>query len=349
VKNIAVIPGEVKLPTTFKKAIDKMGKRKKGTDIVAHTYKKTNLPDKEKKAQRLFLCGKTVIYAENPTGREPIQIGSIRCGIRLCPSCSWIRSNKIFQSVHRIITASDFAGKEFIFLTLTVRNCRGDSLEGEIKRLLSAWQKLTENKNTGFRKSFLGTFRALEVNYSWLRRDYHPHLHVMAAVEPDYFKKSNKNYISQKALRKMWRDACGLDYDPRCSIKKVYSTTEKQVAEVAKYTVKSVDYLNRPNVIEVLDPALRSKRLIAYGGLFKSVRARLALPNEDCLDDIPPAATEELLSNPYIRKIILEWNIGLKTYEIKLFEPSNDPDEWLRPDRIAAEILKMQANEYMRR
>ena len=339
-KNLIVYAEKVKLNSLEKKTIGKIAVKKKGSDIVAFTYKKTDLWDKDKKANRLFNCGKTVVYAKNPTGENPIPVAAMRCGIRLCPSCSWIRAHKIFQNVYDIISASEFAGKKIIFLTLTVKNCKGKNLDSEINRLMSAWQKLTANARQPFRKSFLGTFRALEVTYNPLAKTYHPHLHAMAVVEPDYFRKSNKNYISQPRLRELWRTACGLDYLPQCRIEKVRDTSKKQVAEVAKYTVKSADYLNRPQVIEVLDPALRGKRLVAYGGLFKSVKARLSLPDEDDLDELPRLTVEEILRNPYVEKIVLEWQMG--RYHVSIMQPPADPAEWLDPGRLAAEVVRRQ-------
>jgi plasmid rolling circle replication initiator protein Rep len=254
-----------------------------------------------------------LVYTENPAGGDPIPLSAMRCGLRLCPSCSWIRAHRIFENVYNVITTRDFNGKQFIFLTLTVKNCGGEFLESEIKRLLSAWNKLTkDDRHDGFAKSFDGTFRALEVTYNKLTKTYHPHLHAMAAVGPGYFRKSNKNYIGQARLQKLWRDACGLDYLPQCRIQRVKNTTGKQVAEVAKYTVKSADYISRPEVVQVLDPALHRKRLIAYGGLFQEVKKRLGLPDEDGPEDFPRQTVEELLRNPYIRKIVFEWNFQHK-------------------------------------
>jgi len=316
-----------------------VARRKKGNEITAFTYEKTNLPDKDKKAFKLRLCGKTLVYAENPAGGEPIQISAMRCGLRLCPSCSWIRAHRIFENIYNVITSHDFVGKQFIFLTLTVKNCRGEFLESEIERLLSAWNKLTKDgRHDGFRKSFDGTFRSLEVTYNKLTKTYHPHIHAMAAVEPSYFRKSNKNYIGQARLRELWRDACGLDYLPQCRIQRVKNTTNKQIAEVAKYTVKSADYISRPEVVQVLDPALHRKRLIAYGGLFREVKKRLDLPDEDRLEEFPRQTVEELMRNPYIRKIIFEWKMG--AYHVSALEPSADPADWLEPGRVAAEVLR---------
>jgi len=331
--------GDVKLP----RKINEIFKHKKGSEITAYTYEKTNLPDKDKKAFKLRLCGKTLIYAENPTGGDPIPLSAVRCGLRLCPSCAWIRAHQVFQNVYSVITDPAFAEKKFIFLTLTVKNCRGEFLDSEIKRLFSAWKKIIKNDRQGFARSFSGTFRALEVTYNPMAKTYHPHLHAMAAVGPEYFRKTNPDYISQPKLRELWRDACGLDYLPQCRIERVKNSSHKQVAEVAKYTVKSADYLNRPAVLETLDTALKGKRLIAYGGLFKAVKAKLNLPDEDEVpeSEFPRMTVEELLHNPYIRKIIFEWSEGM--YHVSLMAPSANPADWLKPERLIAEDFRRQA------
>jgi plasmid rolling circle replication initiator protein Rep len=342
-KNIVQITRDVKrrlLPVTAKE-FEKRSKRKKGAEILAFAYGKTNLPEREKKAVKLRLCGKTIGYSEDPHDEKYVLVSVIRCSLRLCPSCSWKRAKQVFQNVYRIITDKEFSEKRFIFLTLTVKNCGGGSLESEIGRLLSAWQKLTANERQAFRRSFAGTFRALEVTYNPLKKKYHPHLHAMAAVDPGYFKKSNPDYISQAGLRELWRKACGLNYPPHCWIERVWNSTKKQVAEVAKYTVKSADYLSRPEVVQVLDPALRNKRLVAYGGLFKTVKAKLNLPDEDDPDGLPRVTVEELLNNPYIQKIIFRWEMG--RYHVSLMEPSADPADWLEPGRLVAEFLRRSA------
>jgi plasmid rolling circle replication initiator protein Rep len=331
----------VKISAPFEHEITNMAKRKKGSEILANVYGRTSLPDRDRKAFRLRLCGKKLVYVDNPAGGDPILISALRCRLRLCPSCSWKRAWQVFENVHSIITHRDFSDKRFIFLTLTVKNCCGKKLESEISRLLSAWNKLTISKrHFGFVRSFAGTFRSLEVTYNKLTGSYHPHLHVLAAVEPGYFRKSNGDYIDQQKLRELWKNACGLDYLPQCRIQRVRGTTRKQVAEVAKYTVKPSDYLSRPAVVETLDTALKRKRLIGYGGLFREVRDLLDLPDEDDLpaSEFPRPTVQELLQNPYIRKIMLQWTLG--AYRISVLRPSNDPAEWLEPGRLAALALR---------
>jgi plasmid rolling circle replication initiator protein Rep len=323
----------VKLVNVFAKKNTK----KRGAEILGFAYEKTKLSDAQKKAHKLRMCGSQLVYGIYEDDSYELLAGYF-CQLRLCPQCSWFRATRIFDNVHRIITQPEFAGKQFIFLTLTVKNCEGEFLESEIKRLLTAWGKLTNIKKSPFRKAFLGTFRALEVTYNKMTKTYHPHLHAMAAVGPGYFRKSNKNYIDQARLRELWRDACGLDYLPQCRIQRVKNATEKQVAEVAKYTVKSADYINRPEVVQVLDPALRRKRLIAYGGLFGEVRKRLNLPDEDKAGpDIPQEKAFAAFMNPCIQKILFEWRMG--TYHVSQIENMTAEGVINAADRLAGEIL----------
>ena len=53
-----------------------------------------------------------------------------------------------------------------------------------------------------------GYVRKLEVTYNAERDDYHPHFHVLIAVNRSYFK-DTKTYISQKEWLNLWRDVTG--------------------------------------------------------------------------------------------------------------------------------------------
>jgi len=341
-KNSVILNAEtVKFLSAVEKKSEKnkVSKNKNNSEILAYAYPKTSLPDREQKAKRLHLCGKSVTVLQSPNSGDPI-FGAYRCGLRLCPSCAFIRARQTFENVYCVITEPEFKNKHFIFLTLTVKNCKAEFLESEIKRILTAWNKLTKNDRQGFARSFSGTFRALEVTYNPLKKNYHPHLHAIAAVDKKYFKKSNPDYISQAKLRELWRGACSLDYLPQCRIERVRNSTKKQVAEVAKYTVKSADYISRPAVLEALDPALKGKRLVAYGGLFREVKKRLALPDEDEVPEtsVPRIKFEELMKNPMIRKAVFEWEAG-KYYLSQLYEPPSSAELVAAASRLSGEII----------
>jgi plasmid rolling circle replication initiator protein Rep len=318
---------------------------------LAYTYEKTDLPWRFQWAEMLKYCGSKVIYAKDPDSGEWGIAAAMFCQKRLCPLCSWRRSVRTFRNVYQVVTAPEFKKVQFVFLTMTVKNCSGEELPETLDRIFAAWQILTDNKKQPFRRSFLGTLRSVEITYNRRAGTYHPHIHVLAAVTPGYFRKSNRDYISHEAFREIWtsalnravriipaetvireldRDTFGasldlgpgviatkkrlrekyqaIDYAPQVRIEKIKNSTGKAVAEVAKYVVKSADYIDLPEVVQVLDPALRHRRLIAYGGLFKDVRDRLQLEDERIAEeDYPEVTVQELLSNPLVKKVVLEW------------------------------------------
>lgn len=334
---------------------------------LASTYEKTDLSWRVQWSKMLKFCGKTLIYAQNPDTKKLELAMAMFCQKRLCPLCAWRRSVRTFRNVYSIVTDREFRDVEFIFLTLTVRNCSGAELPGTLDRLLEAWRIVTRNEWGAFQRSFLGTLRSLEITYNRKEKTYHPHIHALVAVPPGYFKKSNPDYISHDRLRGIWIDALNragrnvplgtsireldretfgarldlgpvmetavktarekypaIDYAPQVRIEKMKNATGKGIAEVAKYTVKPGDYIDLPEVVAVLDPALRRRRLIAYGGLFKTVRNRLKLEDEEmAAGDITGLRAEDILKNPLIKKIALEWTFG-GVYKITPYKKAED-------------------------
>jgi hypothetical protein len=221
----------------------------------------------------------------------------------------------MFYNVFSVVSAPEMANYEYIFLTLTMKNVIDNELERAIAQILKAWNKLTKDDARGFNRSFAGTFRALEVTYNREAQTYHPHLHVLAAVSPEYFKrKTSRYYVTQKKLRDLWAGALGVDYLPQCRIQKVENAQAKYVSEVAKYTVKTLTIPNA-EVLQTFDSALRRKRLTAFGGVFKSTAMSLKIA-----DEVKAAAEDgaaDMMANPEIVKEVYGWNIGARTYELK--------------------------------
>ena len=111
-----------------------------------------------------------------------------------------------------------------------------------------------------------------------------------------------------------------IDYDPEVRIEKIRKGTASGIAEVAKYTVKPSDYATRKDVLEVLDPALRRRRLIAYGGLFQQIYKKLNLEDEEIKESMQNGKTIDVMRNPLIQKIVATWDFGLGTYKITPYQ-----------------------------
>ncbi len=258
------------------------------------------------------------------------------CGDRLCPMCAWRRSLKIFSQISQIMNVieNDY---DFLFLTLTVPNCAGCELPDKIDELQEGFRRLIRHKK--FKNVVKGYFKALEVTKSKNRFAYncfHPHYHVILAVDKSYFK--SKDYIRHNEFLNMWRKAMKDDSITQVDIRRVLPKEGQElrpdcksyagaVAEVAKYSLKSTDYILNIDIrnfeVEELIPsakiildlvlAFQDRRLCSFGGCFSDARKKLKL--DDCEDgDLVHINADSIRSDVgyMIRKY--SWNVG--AYEL---------------------------------
>ena len=225
----------------------------------------------------------------------------------------------------------DLIGQQyrFIFCTLTVRNCSGEKLHEVIDQMQKAWKTFAGDKR--IRKAYKGYFRALEITRHPEYKpeiEYHPHFHIIFAVSPSYFTDS-KIYISQKKMCRIWAEALKVDYKTITDLRICKPDSEKTspdtdpeismkeaVAEVAKYSVKSTDYLNGdlPEIQRAVAVFLRSlegRRLCSYGGVFAKARKQLQLDDETDGDLIHTDPDQKFRTD--IAQILYryQWQVGL--------------------------------------
>ena len=243
------------------------------------------------------------------------------CMDKLCPMCNWRRSLKMFSHMSRVMDWLEGKGYQFLFLTLTVRNCDGESFVNAVTDILSGWKCMTGRVPfRGYRgKSpvVLGSARFLEttVHYSSAGGSYHPHLHIILAVKPDYFK---NHYISQASWVQYWRKAMGLDYDPIVHIEKIKPDKDgsygKAVAEVSKYPYKASDWFrlqgtDRLEVVRRLFQGISGRQLVGSTGCF--LEAKRALRLDDAEDgDLVHTDVERLRPDVAYLLVRARWQAG---------------------------------------
>ena len=245
--------------------------------------------------QALADCASWTQWAELVTGGRKLAHANF-CRLRLCPMCAWRRSLKLFAQVSKI-TDAILCDKRvrFIFVTFTVRNVAGCELRDTIKRMSDGFKRLVQNKqeisaSATFRKNLLGYMKAVEVTYNVECNDFHPHIHCIFEVLPNYFGGRERGYLTHSDWRQMWQSLMKLDYEPQVSVRAIKNTTAKAVAEVAKYPVKMADLLKIGNkkqaakaLIE-LKLAIHNCRLVTFGGDFREYKRRLALDDVESGD-----------------------------------------------------------------
>lgn len=251
--------------------------KKLSSQELAQVYKVMKL---DGRFMRVHECGSYLEYHVSDSEKK-LHTANF-CKDRLCPMCNWRRSLKIFSQVSKVMDKLESDGYQFLFLTLTVKNCSAERLPDTCQTLFDGWRKLYHKKSV-FQKSIAGTFRSLEVTRNRKTGEFHPHLHVILAVTPDYF--SGRNYISQARWCALWRSCCDLDYDPIVDVRKIKPGSKGlsgAVAEVSKYAVKSADFLqgsmyDRVQYVSAFLSALTGRRLCSFTGIFDRVRKQLAL------------------------------------------------------------------------
>lgn len=250
--------------------------KKKDALLLADVYDRLGL---DGRMARVADCGSFLEYHVTP-GAKTLHAANF-CKDRLCPMCNWRRSLKIFGQVSQVMDELERQQYRFLFLTLTIRNCISEDLSPTVQLLYDGWRQLY-HKHKIFRRSIEGTFRSLEVTRNPKDGSYHPHLHVILAVRSDYFR---CGYIPQSEWSYMWQSCCGLDYMPVVDIRTIRPNDKGlsgAVAEVAKYAVKSSDFLrgtpdDMARTAWDFLTALSGRRLCSFTGVFAKIRKQLAL------------------------------------------------------------------------
>ena len=315
--------------------------KKKQAVLLAKSYKRLHWG---RRASRVSDCGSWLEFLERsspeqgktvPDASEARPDGSLVgssskyklyranfCRERLCPMCAWRRSYKIFGQMSQIMNYLG-GNYRFIFLTLTVPNCEPEELNNLIDDMLKGWHKLVNRKV--FKTAVKGFFRALEVTRNKKNGTYHPHFHVVLAVNPSYF--DSRDYIKRDEWLQLWQQSMKDDsitqVDVRVMKPKNTETTGETlgealasaVAEAAKYAVKSADYVFEGNnnlmdsIVLTLSSALSHRRLTALGGVFKEAQEKLGL--DDCEDgDLVHLDDDSFREDLATMIIRYEWSAG---------------------------------------
>ena len=143
-----------------------------------------------RKSERMKECAQWLAFHRKEDGSMKLHDARF-CRVRLCPICQWRRSLKTFAQMSQVLDIASADGYQFIFLTLTIRNCTADALSDELTHILLSFNRLMKYKDV--QKAVKGFYRGCEVTHNIRTDEYHPHLHVILAVRPSYFSHS---YIS---------------------------------------------------------------------------------------------------------------------------------------------------------
>lgn len=299
---------------TLHEKIDRYTKYKNYNLILSASYKRLK---KKRRYYRVLDCGTFLEFKKYENGQVLLS-GANFCKDRLCPQCAKRRSLKILGQLSKVINELNINNcYEYLFCTLTLRNCRKQELDYTLDSLSKAFTKFT--KSRFFRRSapFKGCFRSTEITINKDNGTFHPHLHLLIAVNKNYF--ISKDYIKTVDIVDTWRRCLAIDYNPICYVKKV-KNLENVKFEVAKYITKGSDFLISDDIgktdelVELLSDVLYNKRFISYTGCFFQARKKLKLQDKDIDENINIDEIESCNELAYIIKKF-RWNFGFSRYE----------------------------------
>lgn len=234
----------------------------------------------EDKKNRLADCGSFIELSEK--GKV---VSANFCKNRFCPICQWRLSRKTFGKVAKMQAYAEDKQPDYqyIFLTLTLENCK--NLQDGLSTVLEGFRTLTNDRQ--FKKRQGGLIRSVEVTYNAKTKTWHPHIHVILGVPPDYFQ---KNYLTNWGWQDLWTRCVNTEYKPIVDVRAVKGDPLGAIAEISKYMVKPFDIQSAPGDVPRLYAELMRvmyhRRLRSFGGIYKDAAKAVGLKENMELTDL---------------------------------------------------------------
>jgi plasmid rolling circle replication initiator protein Rep len=238
------------------------------SDRIAGHYQATEF---QRYADRINACSQWLdfrLVPEASEGSYKLKLSSVRlCHCRQCLICSWRKSLVYKARAYRVLPqiVADYPTARYLFLTLTVKNCRIEDLRETLKWMNQSFARMTKLKAW----PALGYLRTTEVTKGRDGVSAHPHFHLLLMVKASYF---GRNYIRQDEWVEIWQKALKVDYKPVLDVQalKFKSSPVALLAEIVKYQVKPNDLVlsNRDWFLE-LTRQLHYTKAVVFGGVFK--------------------------------------------------------------------------------
>lgn len=205
------------------------------------------MEDKPLKLDRLKECGNFIKFQSSEDKTKFMLSGGNFCNNRFCPFCSWLKAKRTAFELLELIKVVEYKEKfAFLFITLTAPNVPKEKLREEIEEFNVSFKRLFQTKE--FKVFNKGFIRKLEITYNEERDDYHPHFHLVVAVNKSYF--TSRNYMSKKRLLELWQRAKRDTSITQVDIKPCRMDTVKQVMELATYSAKQGELYSSKEVFD---------------------------------------------------------------------------------------------------
>ena len=302
--------------------INQWARKKEQTNLLAASHERISKidPDFENRSTRLLECGRWLEFKRYiETGQKALNRANF-CKYRLCPLCSWRRSLKTFGQTSQVMDEAEKQGYDFLFVTLTLKNCFKSELSRTLDHLYQSLERLNHLK--AIKNALHGQMEVFEITHNIDKESesydtLNPHIHAIWAVRPSYF--TSRDYITKDNLIEMWGESLKVPYSPSVSIERVNTVKKGHIREVSKYMVKPGDILQADpdltdSVVWTLDQALFNRRMVSYKGILKKIRASFHFDDPESGDLIHVDGEE--INNPALEYVLEKyaWNVGYNQY-----------------------------------
>lgn len=271
---------------------------------------------------RAATCATWLQFGVQADGEKRLSAANF-CQLRLCPMCISRRARKAAVKLSQVLDQVESQhGAMFLFLTLTIRNVEGPELGTAIGQLTTAWNKLLQHRHV--KVAVKGWFRTIEITRKG--KGYHPHIHAILAVTPEYFDSKSGLYIPHAEWVQRWGLALKADYDPSVRIQTTKAKGEvaggrAAALEAAKYAVKDEDYIDKrlkdkeaAAIVRDYTEGLHRKRLTAYGGWLKDAAKDLDAENLEDDKDLVHADDDAVRGDVAELIETYNWHFGAGDY-----------------------------------
>jgi plasmid rolling circle replication initiator protein Rep len=266
-------------------------KHKVNSERVSEHYKGTRY---NRYSQRVSTCAELLDFKLTPDAEEGIlklKLSAAHfCRVRHCPVCQWRRSLMWKAKACKILpqVMEDCPKHRWLFLTLTVRNCKIVELRETLSWMHKSFVRLTKLKDWPAD----GWIKSTEVTRG-KDGSAHPHFHCLIMVPASYF--SGQAYLSQKRWSELWQQCARLDYQPMTHIKAVakYHDPRSLIPEILKYQVKESDLVVDKAWFLELTKQLHKTRAVSVGGVLRDYMKALEEEPENLIGEGDELAPDE--------------------------------------------------------
>ncbi|MBE9049419.1 protein rep [Nostocales cyanobacterium LEGE 11386] len=286
-------------------------KHRANVDQIAYYYATSGEDNFLEYAWRMRMCSELLefrLVPEETEGIFELKLSNARfCRVRHCPVCQWRRAlmwkARAYKTIPQVV--ADYPKYRWLFITLTVKNCQIKQLRESLDEINKAFKRLTELKAWPAK----GWIKSIEVTKGKDGISAHPHLHILAMVQPSYF---SHGYISHTKWVALWQKCLRIDYQPVLHVSAIakHHDPKQLIPEILKYQVKESDLVSGKEWFLELTRQMHQTRAIAVGGILRHYMRELEEENQDLIGD------REEIDEVDKRSLFVKWERKLQRFKI---------------------------------